>query len=116
MSKFSYEPDELTNINNLCDLCTYHGCSESGTYKLSDKKCKSFKETDFYLNKSIIEFNKLYDRVFDKQGDIKACGRDVCISLIKSAIILGNDYYGDLNTGYMDIDSIKNLYSLLNKN
>ena len=62
-----------------------------------------------YLQK----LNKLYDEVFDKEGNVKKCGRDKCRELIVvcARIDRTGTRYGDLESGMMDIEKIKDLYS-----
>lgn len=59
-------------------------------------------------------FLGLYDLVFDKDGNIKACGREVCKELIVLANqIEKNVKHGDETTGMMEVDSIKSLRTTL---
>lgn len=56
-------------------------------------------------------FVKLYTEVFDEKGSIKACGRVKCMELIKTAVELdGKTKYGNLKTGFMNVDNLKALY------
>lgn len=58
-------------------------------------------------SKKLIE---AYEKVFDTQGKIKPCGRDVCISLIEECEKVEHQtYFGNHITGIMDIDAIKQL-------
>ena len=59
-------------------------------------------------------FLGLYDLVFDENGNIKACGREIC----KELIILANQIeknvkHGDETTGMMEVDTIKSLRTTL---
>lgn len=59
-------------------------------------------------------FLGLYDLAFDENGNIKACGREVC----KELIILANQIeknikHGDETTGMMEVDTIKSLRATL---
>ncbi len=59
-------------------------------------------------------FLGLYDLVFDKDGNIKACGREVCKELIVLANqIEKNVKHGDETTGMMEVDTIKSLRATL---
>ena len=59
-------------------------------------------------------FLGLYDLVFDKDGNIKACGREVCKELIVLANqIEKNVKHGDETTGMMEVDIIKSLRATL---
>lgn len=54
---------------------------------------------------------ELYEKVFDTNGDIKACGRDACKKLIKACQeIQPNVDFGNVDTGMMHVENIKNLY------
>lgn len=59
-------------------------------------------------------FLGLYDLVFDENGNIKACGREVCKELIVLANqIEKNVKHGDETTGMMEVDTIKSLRATL---
>jgi len=59
-------------------------------------------------------FLGLYDLAFDENGNIKACGREVCKELIVLANqIEKNVKHGDETTGMMDVDTIKSLRATL---
>jgi len=59
-------------------------------------------------------FKNLYDKVFDKNENIKACGREICKALIEISDFIETDVsHGDLKTGNMNIDNIKELNSKL---
>lgn len=54
---------------------------------------------------------KTYNQVFDVNGNVVACGREKCKELIK----LCNENeehtdFGDINTGFMNVENIKTLY------
>lgn len=50
----------------------------------------------------------LYKGVFDENGNIKVCGRDKCISLIKKLHEIDKSTdYGNVETGFMHIQNIK---------
>ena len=56
----------------------------------------------------------LYNRVFTKDGEVKACGRYTCIDLILHFDKLEPEVsHGDFVTGFMRTTSIKNLYNRL---
>lgn len=52
--------------------------------------------------------NILYNEVFNSDGSVKPCGRDVCKFLIS---YLSDKYpdvdFGNTDTGYMNIENIK---------
>lgn len=57
-------------------------------------------------------FNEAYNDVFDINGEIMACGRDKCKELIHIANkIEPNISHGDIENGYMNVESIKALYN-----
>ena len=60
------------------------------------------------MSKDIDKVKELYPVVFSPSGDVKLCGRDNCINLMEalSRIFDGVDF-GDLNTGYMNTDIVK---------
>lgn len=53
---------------------------------------------------------KLYDIVFDENGDVTVCGREACKQLIMACeeVKPGVDY-GNPQTGFMNIENIQNL-------
>lgn len=60
------------------------------------------------------KFLKLYDEVFSEDGSIKACGRAVCKDLILESKKLDSSCeYGNLLTGFMNIENIKRLHDSL---
>ena len=58
---------------------------------------------------------KQYNIVFDKGGNVKACGRIECRELIR----LCENYtgslgkYGNADTGFMNVEEIKSLFATL---
>lgn len=56
------------------------------------------------------EIEYIYNRVFDENGEIKACGREVCKTLINVINQETSVYVGNPETGMMDIDNIKAEY------
>lgn len=56
------------------------------------------------------ELEHMYNRVFDENGEIKACGREVCKTLINVINQETSAYVGNPETGMMDIDNIKAEY------
>lgn len=52
---------------------------------------------------------ELYYRCFDEDGNVKNCGRQNCINLIVACQKFGDRNYGDIITGYMNIENIKQL-------
>jgi len=62
----------------------------------------------------IDQFKKLYNEVFDANGNIKPCGRRKCIELIELAKqIKPNNNYGNNVNGFLNIIVIKDLYNEL---
>lgn len=61
------------------------------------------------------EFINTYNKVFNAEGNIKSCGREYCKQLIELAIQIGDKdkHYGEVRTGFMDTDNIKELYNSL---
>lgn len=56
----------------------------------------------------------LYNRVFTKNGEVKACGRYTCIDLIMHCDEIEPEVsHGDIVTGFMRTTSIKSLYNRL---
>jgi len=56
----------------------------------------------------------LYSRVFNSNGEIKACGRYTCRDLIMHCDELEPSIsHGDIVTGFMRVSSIKDLYNRL---
>ncbi|MBQ8218386.1 MAG: hypothetical protein IJZ79_03680 [Bacilli bacterium] len=60
---------------------------------------------------TMAEFRKKYREVFDDTGNIKACGRKKCIELIELAKKVQPGNYGDVKTGFINIDNINDLYN-----
>lgn len=59
------------------------------------------------------ELTRLYNAVFDENGNVKACGRQSCIRLIKYMQNYTVDNLGDQTTGFMNVDAIKSNYEKL---
>lgn len=55
------------------------------------------------------KLKEAYDKVFDEHGNIRPCGREVCIKLIE-ACSEDEDmiYFGNSTTGEMEVETIKN--------
>lgn len=52
---------------------------------------------------------KAYNKVFDAQGNVSACGRQACIDLIKACEQeKDNIYFGNSETGQMEVEVIQN--------
>ena len=66
---------------------------------------------------TINTFLKQYNEVFDAGGAVKLCGRDTCKKLMLNAskIKPGIDY-GNMDSGFMNIEAIKELYNSLETN
>ena len=76
---------------------------------------------DFMIEEKFLE---LFKAVFDENGNIKPCGREVCAELIRLAEQVSKvsanlpNYYGvsdpdDSNFGYMKVSRIKTLHSII---
>lgn len=60
------------------------------------------------------KFFKQYKEVFDKEGNVRACGREKCMRLILTSDNLEPEIsHGDLSSGFMKIEAIKSLYEKL---
>ena len=60
-------------------------------------------------NKELIN---VYNEVFDSDGNVMACGRKKCMELIRICQTIDNTMdYGDENTGFINIENIKNLHA-----
>ena len=63
------------------------------------------------------KFKHVFNEVFDKNGNITACGRQKCKELIAAANDVNdldvNDskYYGDIETGRLNIENVKKLHA-----
>ena len=64
------------------------------------------------------EFLELFGKVFDEDGNVKPCGRDTCVKLIKLCESIAPSFdgrhYGEtdpdsLRRGYMNVQNIKTL-------
>lgn len=51
-----------------------------------------------------------YNKVFDEEGNIRACGRENCKALIKAIHAVSDKIVGDEKTGIMRIDILKEEY------
>ena len=57
------------------------------------------------------DISSLFNQVFDREGNIRLCGRDICMSLILSCYKLDRyTDYGNPNNGMMNVTNIKRLY------
>lgn len=56
------------------------------------------------------ELRNMYNRVFNENGEIKTCGREVCKTLINAINQETSVYVGNPETGMMNIDNIKAEY------
>lgn len=56
-----------------------------------------------------------YNKVFDEEGNIKACGRENCKALIKAIHAVSDKIVGDEETGFMRVDILKKEYKKLVK-
>lgn len=58
-----------------------------------------------------MSFLEKYSEVFDSNDNVIACGRVKCIELIREAKKIDKDTdYGSEDTGYMNVENMKNLY------
>lgn len=52
-----------------------------------------------------------YNKVFDADGDVKACGREITKELIAACMKLEpRTDFGNIQTGVMNVENIKQLY------
>lgn len=66
------------------------------------------------MDNNIIIFNFIYNKVFNTNGTMKVCGRDLCMKLISVANTIDNSTnYGNLTTGMINIDNINILHNKL---
>lgn len=63
------------------------------------------------MNDIVNEFKEKYLDVFDKNGNVKPCGRKACVDLMELANQIRNDDYGNIKTGFLNIENIKKVYS-----
>lgn len=68
------------------------------------------------MNELKTQFENAYNTVFDKNGNITACGRESCKTLILAAnklksISADSVTYGDPSTGVIKVDEMKALHS-----
>lgn len=85
-------------------------------------KTNNIKNKTRYFNIKITQFRDLkigvvdmdmqnFNKVFNSDGTVKLCGRENCKKLIKEADTLEPGIqHGNIESGYMDIKSIKRLY------
>lgn len=59
------------------------------------------------------DFKSLYKQVFDSNGNITACGREKCRELMVAANKIKTGNYGDMNSGRLNIDNVKELYKIV---
>lgn len=52
----------------------------------------------------------LYERVFDDEGNVKACGRRACQELMMALERFVGTSCGDKENGYMNIPAVKDAY------
>jgi hypothetical protein len=53
-----------------------------------------------------------YEKVFDENGNIKACGRDACKDLIRECTNKWPDIdFGNADTGMMNVENIKKMFA-----
>ena len=57
------------------------------------------------------EITKLYDKVFDTDGNVKLCGRQACAKLIQALQPYSSENLGDATTGMMNVENIKKAYA-----
>lgn len=65
----------------------------------------------------IENFKHVFNEVFDKNQNITACGRQKCKELIAAANAINDidvkddEYYGDIESGRLNIENVKSLYN-----
>jgi len=62
------------------------------------------------MKKEIEELSVAFNTVFDKNGQIKACGRDACMNLISLMKKYSSKNVGDETTGQINIETMKTEY------
>jgi len=60
--------------------------------------------------KEVDELKDAYETVFDKDGNVKACGRAVCLRLMYLMKKYSTANLGNFDTGVMEVDTIKSEY------
>jgi hypothetical protein len=55
---------------------------------------------------------ELYAKVFDEQGNVKACGRGRCQELMTALEQVVKEPCGDKENGYMNIPKVKEAYKI----
>lgn len=58
----------------------------------------------------VFEIKRLYDVVFDSNGNVRACGRNACKRLIEAINSKSDLNVGNAETGMMNIDVLKSEY------
>lgn len=61
----------------------------------------------------VFEIKRLYNAVFDSNGDVRACGRDACKRLIEAINSKSDLNVGNAETGVMNVDVLKSEYNRL---
>lgn len=61
----------------------------------------------------LILFEAAYRDVFDEDGNMINYDKDKSLALIIAANNIGDEEYGDLDFGRLDIDAVKRLYTKL---
>lgn len=59
------------------------------------------------------EIKRLYNVVFDLDGNVRACGRDACKRLIEAISSESDLNVGNAETGVMNVDVLKSEYNRL---
>ena len=64
------------------------------------------------LSKQDQELIKIaYDKCFDQAGNMKACGRDACISLLCCLNrVKPHVSFGNIHTGFLNVDAINEFF------
>ena len=59
------------------------------------------------------ELKDAYVTVFDENGDVKACGHAACLKLMHVLKKYSTKNLGNLDTGFMEVETIRSEYSRL---
>ena len=59
------------------------------------------------------ELKDAYETVFDEDGNVKACGHAACLRLMHALKKFSGENLGNLDTGFMEVETIKLEYRRL---
>ena len=122
LNKYHYFFDTNGNLNPRCDaeerkkfleLCNKIKPNASfGNIKTREIYTREV----FNLRKEVLEemLPIVYSEVFDEHGNVKACGREICLELIEICSELDPfNYYGDSKQGFLNEENVIKLVTQL---